>query len=95
MAVGIVLAYERFETGEGPTTAEWILDWMVVVLLQPVTTLFDAIRHQTGGGIPDFIEWPLLFLNSVLWGFGIAAIWHLIISSHTPSNPDAQKRRAG
>lgn len=95
MAAGIVVGYERFETGEDPSTPDRVLGWVVAVLLQPVATLFNVIHHQTGRGIPDFIEWPLLFLNSVLWGVAIGALWSLVMRSNLSFNSDAQKRRAG
>lgn len=95
MAAGIIVGYERFETGGDPTTIDRFFGWIVAVLIQPVATLFDVMHHQTSRGIPDFIEWPLFFLNSVLWGFAIGALWSLVMRSNLSFNSDAQKRRAG
>jgi hypothetical protein len=91
-AVAIEVGYDRFETGEDPTTLNYVLSWIVAVLFQPMATLFNFIHHQTGRGIPDIIEWPLFFLNSVLWGATIGVFWSFVVRSNLSFKRDALKR---
>ena len=70
LAVAFTLAFSwtmsRFDTGEPVTMLEIIADGTVNLLTVPLVWL----RHiPVDQGLVDIFQWPLIVLNSLLWGF--------------------------
>jgi hypothetical protein len=64
-------AMAQFDTGLPAGTMEEAASLVVEVLIQPIGVLWSFKRRL---GIPQFLEWPLFLLNSVLWGYGVLFI---------------------
>ena len=59
------MGMDRFDNGGEPTLVERIADVLVHVLWLPGRLLLTTPNAHN-----NFLEWSLLFGNSLLWGFG-------------------------
>ena len=70
---------ERFNKGTFPTPVEErienLISICVEILMQPMLPVYDAIPREIQN---DFIEWSLVTINSLLWGFSILFLWRLL-----------------
>lgn len=62
----------RFDEGSPPTAFENYIDVVVEILMQPGSTIYDLIPKEKK---TDLIEWTLVAVNSLLWGFGVLFLW--------------------
>jgi hypothetical protein len=62
----------RFDTGAPATIMETVLDGVVSVLTVPMAWLRNVPFDQD---TVDMLQWPLIVLNSLLWGYGLEYLY--------------------
>jgi len=85
MSVTFSLGMSRFDTGETKMgMIERISEVCVYILGFPIVSAFLALPTK---GIPDFIEWISLFMNSAIWGVALSILFfrltNRLITNHT------------
>jgi len=62
----------RFDQGVMPSRSENFIAGCAEILMQPMKSLYDAIPINMK---TDIIEWCLMLINSLIWGFAALFLW--------------------